>query len=182
MLAGSGAIFGFVMLLLLTAWRRRAAAPADDRVWFWGLGLAFPVVVLSSLTVYGLIVGERLRPRAAADLVVVGAEARQWEWRFRYADAPGLITRGILHIPARRPVDVEITSLDVIHAFWVPRLAGKLDAIPGRTNRLRIEADAPGDYAGASAEFSGAGYREHLFTVRAHDPAGWAAFLEGAAP
>lgn len=182
MLAGSGMIFGLVMLLLLAAWRRRAEGRADERVWVWGLGLAFPLAVLTALTAWGLVVGERLRPREAADLVVVGAEARQWEWNFRYADAPGVVTRNILHIPAQRPVDVEITSLDVIHAFWVPRLAGKLDAIPGRTNRLRIEADAPGDYAGASAEFSGTGYREHVFTVRAHDPAGWAAFLEGAAP
>jgi heme/copper-type cytochrome/quinol oxidase subunit 2 len=176
MLVGSAIIFTFVMLLLALAWRRKGTQ-APDRIWFWGLGLAFPIVTLTALTVYGLVVGERLRPVADTTLVVVRAEARQWAWSFGYADAPGRVTDDILHIPAGRPVDVEITSLDVIHAFWVPRLAGKLDAIPGRVNRLRLQADQPGDYAGASAEFSGAGYREHVFTVRAHDPAAWAAFL-----
>ncbi len=55
-------------------------------------------------------------------------------------------------------MDVQITTTDVIHSFWAPRLAGKLDAIPGHVNVLRIEADTPGDYAGVSAEFSGPGY------------------------
>jgi cytochrome c oxidase subunit 2/cytochrome aa3-600 menaquinol oxidase subunit 2 len=103
----------------------------------------------------------------------VGAEGRQWAWRFTYADAPNRVTASVLHIPAGRPVDVEVTSADVIHSFWVPRLAGKLDAIPGHVNVLRIEADAPGDYAGVSSEYSGPGYTDHGFTVRAHDEAGW---------
>jgi cytochrome c oxidase subunit 2/cytochrome aa3-600 menaquinol oxidase subunit 2 len=79
-------------------------------------------------------------------------------------------------------VDVELTSLDVIHSFWVPRLAGKLDAIPGRTNVLRLQADAPGEYAGVSAEYSGTGYLGHRFTVRALDTDDWRAFLAGGAP
>lgn len=181
MLMASAVIFLFVMLLLVLAWRRKGAA-TDDRIWFWGLGLAFPILTLTALTAYGVILGQRLRPVAADDVVVVSAEARQWAWSFGYADAPGVMTETILHIPAGRPVDVDITSLDVIHAFWVPRLAGKLDAVPGHVNRLRLQADQPGDYAGASGEFSGAGYREHVFTVRAHDAAGWETFLKDARP
>lgn len=181
MLAGAAAIFVFVMLLLVLAWRRKGGR-GNEKVWVWGLGLAFPVVTLAALTAYGLILGERLRPVAAPDLVTVRAEARQWAWSFGYADAPGVVTENILHIPAGRPVDVEITSLDVIHSFWVPRLAGKLDAIPGHVNRLRLQADRPGDYAGLSAEFSGAGYTDHGFSVRAHDAAGWDAFLREVTP
>jgi cytochrome aa3-600 menaquinol oxidase subunit 2 len=177
MLAGAAAIFVFVMALLALAWRRQAGKRTDDRIWFWGLGLAFPLVVLTALTGYGMVLGERLRPDRE-DVVTVRAEARQWAWSFGYADAPGLVTDTILHIPAGQPVDVEISSRDVIHSFWVPRLAGKLDAIPGHVNRLRLQADQPGDYAGVSAEFSGTGYREHVFTLRAHDPAGWSAFLK----
>jgi cytochrome c oxidase subunit 2/cytochrome aa3-600 menaquinol oxidase subunit 2 len=128
------------------------------------------------------VIGERLLPRPSPEVVEVSAEARQWEWSFGYADAPGRRTDTVLHIPAGRPVDVAITSADVLHSFWVPRLAGKLDAVPGHVNVLRIEAGAPGDYAGVSAEYSGPGYREHGFTVRAHDPAAWAAFLAGAEP
>jgi cytochrome c oxidase subunit 2/cytochrome aa3-600 menaquinol oxidase subunit 2 len=186
LLTGAAAIFLLVMALLAMPLLRRVNAAAEDgsseRVWFWGLGLAFPAVTLAALTAYGLLIGERLLPRDAPDLVTVSAKARQWVWTFAYADAPGRVTEGILHIPAGRPVDVAITSTDVIHSFWVPRLAGKLDAIPGHANVLRIEADAPGDYAGVSGEYSGPGYREHGFTVRAHEPAAWAAFLAGAAP
>lgn len=185
LLVGATAIFLAMMGLLALAFHRRPApsrTSASEGVWFWTLGLAFPIVTLSSLTVFGLVVGDRLRVRALPDLVTVMAEARQWEWSFSYADVPGRVTRNILHIPAGRPVDVEITSRDVVHSFWVPRLAGKLDALPGRTNVLRIEADSPGGYAGLSAEFSGTGYREHVFSVLAHDPAGWEAFVQGMAP
>lgn len=181
LLIGATAIFLLVMALLLPAFRHRSPKASDegqrDRLWLWGLGIAFPAATLAVLTIYGLVIGERLLPRDAPDLVTVRAEARQWAWTFGYEDAPGHETEDVLHIPAGRPVDVEITSADVIHSFWVPRLAGKLDAIPGHVNVLRIEADVPGDYAGQSAEFSGRGYREHVFTVQAHDPASWDAFL-----
>lgn len=191
LLGGAVLIFGLVMALLALGFRRRAEGPPQsrpesgetgERVWLWGLGIGFPAVTLLALTGYGLVVGERLLPRAAPDLVRVSAEARQWEWTFGYVDAPGRATARILHIPAGRPVDVAITSVDVVHSFWVPRLAGKLDAIPGHVNVLRLEAAAPGEYAGVSAEFSGAGYREHVFAVLAHDPASWDAFLAGDLP
>ncbi|PWW00246.1 cytochrome c oxidase subunit 2/cytochrome aa3-600 menaquinol oxidase subunit 2 [Hoeflea marina] len=181
MLIGSTAIFALVMLLLALAWRpARAGATeaAAERTWIMGLGLAFPVAVLLVLLGYGLWLGERLLPRAGPDVARVAAVARQWSWTFSYDEAPGRTTDGVLHIPAGRPVDVAITTRDVIHSFWVPRLAGKLDAIPGHVNVLRIEADTPGSYAGLSAEFSGHGYEDHSFTVIAHAPDDWQAFLE----
>lgn len=181
MLAGGVLIFGLVMALLVLPFLRHKNIGDENRqirVWIIGLGLAFPMVVLAALLAYGLVVGERLLPRESADVARVSAEARRSAWTFAYDDAPALRTEGTLHIPAGRPVDVAITTVDVIHSFWVPRLAGKLDAIPGRTNVLRIEADAPGQYHGLSAEFSGTGYDSFTFTVIAHDAAGWNAFLE----
>ncbi|WP_199231364.1 cytochrome c oxidase subunit II [Falsiroseomonas bella] len=188
MLAGATAIFLFVMALLVLAFRRgpapvsAAAETRRERFWIMGLGLGFTFPVLAALLAYGLVVGERLHTRPGPEVVTVRAEGRQWAWSFAYADAPGRMTEGILHIPAGRQVDVAITSADVIHSFWVPRLAGKLDAIPGHVNVLRIEAWAPGDYAGVSAEYNGTAYLGHGFTVRAHDAAGWATFLAGDAP
>ncbi|MGP3698574.1 cytochrome c oxidase subunit II [Rhodobacter sp. NSM] len=181
MLAGATLIFLLVAVLLALAMRKRPGG-GGERLWLQGMGLGFPLVVLAALLAYGLAVGESLLPRDHPGRVTVSAEARQWEWRFGHADLPGLVTRDILHIPAGRPVDVEITSADVIHSFWVPRLAGKMDAIPGHVNVLRIEAHRPGDYAGVSAEYSGPGYRSHGFTVRALDAAGWKAFVEEGAP
>jgi len=188
MLGGAAAIFLLVVALLVLAFRRGegpSGAGEDCRhetVWIKGLGLGFTMTVLAALTGWGLWIGERLLPRPGPDVVAVEAEGRQWSWRFSYPDAPGRMTENTLHIPARRPVDVRITSTDVIHSFWVPRLAGKLDAIPGHVNVLRIEASEPGDYAGLSAEFNGAGYRQHNFTVVAHDAAAWDAFLAGEMP
>jgi heme/copper-type cytochrome/quinol oxidase subunit 2 len=188
MLGAAAAILLLVVVLLVLAFRRGEGASgegADSRretVWIKGLGLGFTMTVLAALTAWGLWIGERLLPRPGPDVVAVEAEGRQWSWRFAYPDAPGLVTEGQLHIPARRPVDVRITSADVIHSFWVPRLAGKLDAIPGHVNVLRIEASEPGEYAGLSAEFSGLGYRRHHFTVVAHDAAAWDAFLAGETP
>lgn len=181
MLAAAGAIFLLVAALLVLAWRRRPdeAKRGGERVWIFGFGLAFPLVVLTALLGFGLVIGERLMPRPSPDIVRVGAEARRFTWTFSYDDLPGRRTEGVLHVPAGRPIDVAITTADVIHSFWVPRLAGKLDAVPGHVNVLRIEAEEPGTYQGRSAEFSGAGYDGFAFTVVAHSPEDWAAFLEG---
>jgi heme/copper-type cytochrome/quinol oxidase subunit 2 len=183
MLTGAVVIFAFVMVLLLVAWRRAPRRGGDEeqaleRLWVHRLGIAFPITVLAALLTYGLVIGEALLPRTADAPLIVRAEGRQWAWTFGYGDLPGHRTEGVLHIPAGRAVDVEISTRDVVHSFWVPRLAGKLDAIPGHVNRLRMEADAPGRYAGVSAEFSGAGYHTHSFYVIAHDPAAWKAFVE----
>lgn len=181
MLAGAGAIVLLVTMLLVLAWRRQptGAKRGGERVWIFGLGLAFPAIVLTALLGFGLVIGARLMPRAAADIVRVEAEGRRFAWTFTYPDLPGRRTEGVLHIPAGRPVDVAITTADVIHSFWVPRLAGKLDAVPGHVNVLRIEAEQPGTYQGVSAEFSGAGYDGFTFTVVAHAPDDWAAFMSG---
>ena len=183
MLAGAVIIFTLVMGLIALSFRKQAArekdATARERLWILKLGIAFPVTVLLALLAYGLVVGEQLLPRDGGETVIVRAEARQWTWDFSYDDLPGRTTHDVLHIPAGRPVDISITSTDVIHSFWVPRLAGKLDAIPGHVNTLRIEADQPGTYHGVSAEFSGRGYDRFTFLVIAHDETGWQAFLTG---
>lgn len=185
MLAGAALILGFVLVLLALTFRRRERAgdeAAHERLFVVRLGIAFPVVVLLALLAYGLVVGERLLPREGPDVVRVSAEGRLSAWVFGYDDRPGHTSENVLHIPAGRPVDVAITTADVIHSFWVPRLAGKLDAIPGHVNVLRLEADRPGTYAGRSAEFSGPGYDRFDFSVVAHDSAGWEEFLKGELP
>ncbi len=186
MLVGATMIFLFVMALVALAFRRNRrpagdAAERHERFWIHGMGIGFASAILVALFGYGLVIGERLLPRPGPDVIAVAAEGRQWDWGFTYDSAPGRRTEGVLHIPAGRPVDVTVTSADVIHSFWVPRLAGKLDAIPGRANVLRIEAAAPGEYAGVSSEFNGAGYTDHRFVVIAHDEDGWSRFLAGGA-
>lgn len=187
MLAGAVAIFLLVTVLLMLAFRRQkspqTANPDErrlERVWIIGLGLFFTMGLLAALLAYGIFAGEELTAKSNANDVNVQAQASQSGWRFSYADRPGYVSQNTLHIPANQVVAIAITTEDVIHSFWVPRLAGKLDAIPGHTNVLRLQADLPGRYAGRSAEYSGPGYLDHRFEVRAHDVDTWAAFLRGA--
>ena len=182
MLGGAALLTLLTFTLLGLAFRRRAGGPgkANSGLWIGWLGLAMPSVILTVLLGYVLMLGERSIARPATDVVVVEATGHQWYWTFRQPGALGAIaTRDVLHIPAGRPVDVRIASADVIHSFWVPRLGGKMDAIPGLLNTLRIEASAPGLFEGQCAEFCGLHHSSNRFRVMAHDAEGWAAFQRG---
>jgi cytochrome c oxidase subunit 2 len=179
MLAGASALFTLVMVLLFLAMRRSAlTAAVPERSWLLHGGLLLPSLVLPPLAVYGFVVGERTLARPAEPALRIEATSQRWSWNFAYPDAPpGPGTADILHIPAGQPVEILVHSTDVIHSFWVPRLAGKIDAIPGRVNRIRLTAARPGTYPGLCAEFCGRHHAEMAFSVVAHDPAGYAAAL-----
>lgn len=181
MLAGSAALFALVMLLLLLAFAAPGrAARIRPGVWLIGGGLALPALVLTPLLAYGLIVGERLVwPKDAQVPVRVHVTARMWEWVFTYSGegSDRRVSINVLHVPAGVPVELRVNTADVIHSFWVPRLAGKIDAIPGHVNVLRFTADRPGTYRGQCAEFCGIGHTGMDMTVEAHDAADYEAVL-----
>ena len=181
MLVGATLILLLVVALLVLGFRRRAVArEVSQTLWLgWG-GVAFVSTVLLALLAYGFVVGEALKPATGRDIVTVRATAEQWHWRFAYGVGRD-DTNGLLVIPAGRRVAVTVTSLDVIHSFWVPRLAGKIDAIPGHVNLVMLHASRPGHYAGLCAEFCGIGHRSHDFGVVALEPAAWDAFIRGGA-
>lgn len=176
MLAGATVLATLVFVLLALSFRRTSRA-VSDRTWILGLGLAMPVGVLGTLLVYALVVGSSLLPTPVPDGVRVEVVAKRYGWAFR--SPSGRLSDGVLHLPAGRPVDLAITSTDVIHSLWIPRLAGKMDAMPGHVNVLRVQASEPGEYRGECAEYCGTGHKEHGFRVIAHDPASWTAY-EGA--
>ncbi|MCL4067951.1 cytochrome c oxidase subunit II [Pseudomonas sp. GX19020] len=173
MLTGATLITLLVLVLVWRGFARQGIRPPAESFWIRGMGLGFSFAVLIAVVSAGIWVGERIQARPSADVVRVEAIARQWSWRFNQPGPDGAMigTEGRLYIPAGTPIDVVIRSDDVIHAFWVPQLAGKMDALPGRDNLLRIEASAPGLYHGTSAEFSGIGYAGMRFEVLAYDPA-----------
>lgn len=168
MLVGAGVLTVLVVVLVALSFRGPNELPA--RVWTHRLGIWFSLAILTATLGTGLWVGERILPRDEG-AVVVEAHAMQWHWQFTHEDAAGnrVQTNDLLHIPAGVPVDVLVTSEDVIHSFWVPQLAGKMDAIPGRINRTRIIADAPGRYSGLCAEFCGIDHAWMRFEVQAHE-------------
>lgn len=182
MLAGSVVLFGLVAALLWLAYRRPSVIAAlSPRRFVFGLGVVMPVVVLTALVGAALVLGERLLPHAdGAAPMRIEAHAERWRWTFRYPDVPGAApTRDVLHMPAGQPVDFVVTAADVIHGFWIPRLGGKIDAIPGHTNIVRLMADRPGSYRGVCAEFCGEGHASMRFVVEAHAPADLRAAIGG---
>ncbi|MFN3936911.1 MAG: cytochrome c oxidase subunit II [Gemmobacter sp.] len=171
MLAGSALVTVLVLALVWAAFRGFGRTAAD-RVWTLWLGIGFTLSVLTVLLAYALWVGERILPRDDGALRVA-AHARQWGWEFTQPGPGGnpVRTRDVLFVPAGQPFDIEVTSEDVIHSFWVPRLGGKMDAIPGRVNVKRLTADAPGRLDGLCAEFCGVGHAAMRFSVVVYDPA-----------
>jgi cytochrome c oxidase subunit 2 len=103
------------------------------------------------------------------DLTVI---AHQWWWEVRYKS--GAITANEIHIPVGKPLVVRIESADVVHDFWVPDLARKIDAVPGRTSSIWMQADKPGQYLGACAEYCGSQHAWMRILVFAETPEAWA--------
>lgn len=177
-------------LLLVWVARRRTGslaehAPIEARGggrWLLVGGLAIPAIAFAEAyfaTVYTMgtfPMGHE--PEGPAQIRVVG---RQWWWEVHYRIG-GLterfVTANEIHVPAGRPIDVELESRDVIHSFWVPRLHGKVDLIPGLVNRIRIQADRPGTYEGACAEFCGPQHARMRFVVIADSPEDFRRWLE----
>lgn len=155
MTAGGTAIFLAVMALLAVAILRPGRPRwMRGRAMVIGGGIVFPVVTLTALLVYGLMLtGGTARP-FAADALRVEVVGEQFWWRVRYLDRDGRAafeTANEIRIPTGREVALVLTSRDVIHSFWVPSLAGKLDMIPGRVNTLRVQATSAGTYRGQCA-------------------------------
>ncbi|MDD2763582.1 MAG: cytochrome c oxidase subunit II [Opitutaceae bacterium] len=117
-----------------------------------------------------------------ADAFEVTATGYQWWFRFEYpneqiAGVGPLVTGNELVVPAGRPVHVNLRTVDVIHSFWVPKLAGKVDMIPNRANHLWFQADEPGYYYGQCAEFCGDAHAIMRFRVIALPAPEFAAWL-----
>jgi cytochrome c oxidase subunit 2 len=130
------------------------------------LGVAVPTIG----TIFSL---SRKPPGRPLQITVVG---HQWWWEVKYPQQK-FTTANEIHIPAGQPVYVAVTSIDVIHSFWVPRLAGKQDLEPNRVNHLTIQADRPGVYLGQCAEFCGASHANMRLRVFAEDQSHWQAWL-----
>jgi cytochrome c oxidase subunit 2 len=116
-------------------------------------------IILFALIIVSSVVGRELySERAKSNELLIHVKGHQWWWEFQYQNGPVsdfLTTANEIHIPVGRRVRFEVTSDDVIHSFWVPDLAGKIDAIPDHDNSIVFQADTPGTYRGQCAEFCG---------------------------
>jgi cytochrome c oxidase subunit II len=169
MTIGGAMIWALVVALALYA--TYATRPSLDRrrgrLLVVGGGVVFPVVVLAILLTHSLVTLPdflALAPEGATKIEVTGL---QWWWRVRYVSQEGgpVELANEIHLPVGEPAQLELDSADVIHSFWVPSLGGKVDMIPGRRTRLRLDPTKPGVYRGACAEYCGASHAFMAFYV-----------------
>ncbi len=130
------------------------------------------IIVVLFLTTAGVLFGlqHESKPANALDVVAIG---HQFWWEYRYPSL-GVVTANELHLPVsdaqERPVFIKLTSSDVIHSFWIPRISGKVDLIPNRVNELWLDPRVPGLYLGQCAQFCGPEHARMLLRVYVETP------------
>ena len=169
MVIGAGVVWVVVLAIALYAMAR--PGPRERRVGRLLIlvgGVATPVVVLGSLLVYGLILMPQLREPPPKEGPHVAVTGEQWWWRVRYAgfgDGDDVVLANEIRLPVGERVRFVLDSPDVIHSFWIPSLAGKVDMIPGRTTTLVLEPTRTGVFRGACAEYCGTSHAHMRFVA-----------------
>jgi cytochrome c oxidase subunit 2 len=138
------------------------------------------IVVMLFLSTTRVILGTEAipKPASAMDVTVIG---HQFWWEYRYPKQ-GVVTANELHIPISDPAQptptyLSMSSADVSHSFWVPRLAGKMDVIPNRLNTMWIDPQQAGLYLGQCAQYCGTQHAKMLLRVYAQTPEDFAAWV-----
>jgi cytochrome c oxidase subunit 2 len=170
------AVGAYVVVLALTAvalFRPRRTA-ADERTgtrWIVIGGLGVPAMAVGVLFVMSLRTLGALAVPPAEPAIAIDVMGHQWWWSISYEGPDdGFVTANEIHVPVGAPVRVRLRSADVIHSFWVPSLAGKLDLIPGKTTETWIQADRVGVYRGQCAEYCGLQHARMALLVVAQPP------------
>jgi len=179
-------------VLFYAIWRFRrndTPRPTQERRWLeisWTLATAL-ILLFVGVSAYSVMAHPSVTPtRADAvqtaqgnDAVVVNVTGSQWYWTFEY-QGENVTTQGTLELPANRPVVMRITSSDVIHSVFIPKLGIKKDAIPGQTNYVvtTIENGSVGQqYVLFCAEYCGRGHSDMTATVNVFTPAQYQQWL-----
>ena len=167
----------WLIMLALTYYAIIAKRRTHFRQWsVWvviGGGVIFPSIILTTLLCFGLALLPRLLASPPEGSMTIEVEGLQWWWRVTYPETivdgkqlPGFETANEICIPVDQPVQFHLRSGDVIHAFWIPALGGKVDMIPGRVTRLTVHPFKTGRYRGVCAEFCGESHALMNFDVR----------------
>jgi cytochrome c oxidase subunit 2 len=162
------------VLIVVFAIKYRRRSDDDSPVQVHGnarLELAWTIIPAAILFVVAIgtltTIADINREPTGPTVVKVDVTGHQWWWEYHYP-GEGITTANELHIPVHRPVAISLRSVDVMHNFWPPKLAGKIYAIPGRVNHMVVQADKPGVYYGQCAEFCGLSHANMRLRVVAH--------------
>ncbi len=168
MAIGAAIIWTVMVGLGLYAPRARVQNPRRaSNILIIGGGVVFPVTVLTFLLTFGLAEMPAILTPAADGSLSLNVTASQWWWRVQYL-APGrapIELANEIRLPVGQRVNTRLLSPDVVHSFWIPSLAGKMDVIPGRMNHLALEPTRTGTFRGACAEFCGTSHARMNFVV-----------------
>ena len=149
----------------------------------WTLIPAFILLFIAVPTVRTVF---KTQAKAVAGALQIEVTGHQWWWEFRYPEY-GIITANGIYLPTGRTVNFKMTSMDVIHSFWIPELSGKRDVITNRTNYIWFTPDStlkPAEWNGFCTEYCGTSHakmRFRVFTVKPDQFASWVANQQRAA-
>lgn len=161
--------------LLFAIWKFRARPGAGEAKQthgnttleiVWTMIPAFILAMIAVPTVRTIFLTAKVPGPEALQVEVIG---HQWWWEFRYTEL-GIVTAGELHVPVGRTVNLEMTTADVLHSFWLPAFAGKRDVFPNRHNNLWFKAAVTGNYPGQCAEFCGIQHGRMAYRIVAQTP------------
>lgn len=179
MLTGSAVICAGMVALTWVAVRSQPEA-RWAQTYIIGGGVVLPVAVLTGLLIFGLAQLPQLLAPAPEGSLRITVSGEQWWWRIHYRP-PGeeaVELANEIRLPVGEPVQFELVSPDVIHAFWIPSLGGKIDMIPGRQNRLTLHPTQTGTFRGVCAEYCGTSHALMAFPVVVMEREAFAAWLE----
>ncbi|WP_229483174.1 cytochrome c oxidase subunit II [Massilia horti] len=192
MLAISLAVVVIISILVLwaTFYRRPPAQSrpdgrppletARDGLSWITIGVGISTAVLLGAAAWTMITLSTVAAPAAGGALHINVIAHQWWWEASYPgnrQSEPVIVANEIHIPVGQPVLLELASDDVIHSFWIPKLAGKTDMVPGQTNHAWLQANQAGDYRGQCGEYCGAQHAQMALHVIAEPPDAFAAWL-----
>jgi cytochrome c oxidase subunit 2 len=151
-------------LLVMAVFRNRSAEDThqigredEGMPWIY-IGTGVSACILFALAIYTLVTLNAIAKPAYAPALTMTVTGYDWWWKVEYEDddpTRSFVTANEIHIPVGKPVLVKLKSADVIHAFWVPMLAGKTQMIPGLTNQQWLQADTEGVYSGQCTQYCG---------------------------
>jgi cytochrome c oxidase subunit 2 len=167
-------------LVFVIRYRHREGAPEPVQVHGntrlevgWTL---IPALILLTIAVPTIATIFKLA-RKPANAINVTVTAHQWWWEYNYTDL-GVVTANELHMPTNRPLELTLVGADVIHSFWVPKLSGKTDVVPGRQNHMNISGDKVGTYLGQCTEFCGLSHANMRLKAMVQSPQDFQAWVD----
>lgn len=177
-----------VVMTLVIAWRYRASNTKAKYTPDWAhsvkleiLCWAVPCIIIAILSVIAWVTSHTLDPYRPLDSktkpLTIQAIALDWKWVFIYPEQ-GIATINYIEIPENTPISFEITSQGPMNALWIPQLGGQIYAMAGMRTRLHLIASEPGIYDGSSANYSGEGFAEMAFKVKAEPAADFAKWVQ----